>query len=206
MKLETEIRILVGAEELFSRFGIKNVTMDEIARHLGMSKKTIYLHYIDKNKLVQAVVNRMIQEHDIQCKEFESKSDNAISEIFLIMNYMNAFFSQINPNLFFDMQRYHPEAWKYFIKFKEEVILEHVIGNLEKGRKEELYRKDFSLKILARLRIEEIEMAMSPQYFSPNKYNLQEVQIQLLDHFLHGICTIKGHKLFNQYKQLQEDE
>ncbi|MBK7681099.1 MAG: hypothetical protein IPJ26_00795 [Bacteroidetes bacterium] len=96
---------------------------------------------------------------------------------------MNAIFSQLNPNLFFDMQRYHPEAWKYFTKFKEEVILEQVVANLEKGRKEELYRKDFSLKILARLRIEEIEMAMSPQYFSPNKYNLQEVQIQLLDHF-----------------------
>ncbi len=106
--METEIRILAGAEELFSRFGIKNVTMDEIARHLGMSKKTIYLHYIDKNKLVQEVVNRMIQAHDHQCKEFESKSENAINEIFLIMNYMNAFFSQMNPNLFFDMQRYHP--------------------------------------------------------------------------------------------------
>ena len=100
--METEIRILAGAEELFSRFGIKNVTMDEIARHLGMSKKTIYLHYIDKNKLVQEVVNRMIQAHDHQCKEFESKSENAINEIFLIMNYMNAFFSQMNPNLFFD--------------------------------------------------------------------------------------------------------
>ena len=155
-----------------------------------MSKKTIYLHYIDKNKLVQEVVNRMIQAHDHQCKEFESKSENAINEIFLIMNYMNAFFSQMNPNLFFDMQRYHPEAWKYFTKFKEDVILEQVVNNLEKGRKEELYRTDFSLKILARLRIEEIEMAMSPQYFPPNKYNLQEVQIQLLDHFLHGICTL----------------
>lgn len=204
--METEIRILAGAEELFSRFGIKNVTMDEIARHLGMSKKTIYLHYIDKNKLVRAVVNQMIQAHDVQCKEFESKSENAIDEIFLIMNYMNAIFSQLNPNLFFDMQRYHPEAWKYFIKFKEDVILEQVVSNLEKGRKEELYRKDFSIKILARLRIEEIEMAMSPQYFPPNKYNLQEVQIQLLDHFLHGICTLKGHKLLNKYKQLHEDE
>ena len=131
--METEIRILAGAEELFSRFGIKNVTMDEIARHLGMSKKTIYLHYIDKNKLVQEVVNRMIQAHDHQCKEFESKSENAINEIFLIMNYMNAFFSQMNPNLFFDMQRYHPEAWKYFTKFKEDVILEQVVNNLEKG-------------------------------------------------------------------------
>lgn len=180
--------------------------MDEIARHMGMSKKTIYLHYKDKNKLVMAVVERMIYAHDLQCKEFDKKAENAIEEIFLVMNYMNAFFSQMNPNLFFDMQRYHPSAWHYFTKFKEDVILEQVISNLEKGRKEELYRKDFNLKILARLRIEEIELAMSPNFFPPNKYNLQEVQVQLLDHFLHGICTLKGHKLLNKYKQLHEDE
>jgi TetR/AcrR family transcriptional regulator, cholesterol catabolism regulator len=174
--------------------------MDEVARHLGMSKKTIYLNFIDKNKLVMAVVDRMINAHELQCTEFDQKAENAIEEIFLVMNYMNAFFSQMNPNFFFDMQRYHPLAWQYFTKFKEDYVLEQVIKNLEKGRKEELFRKDFNLKILARLRVEEIELAMSPAYFPPGKYNLQEVQIQLLDHFLHGICTLKGHKLLNKYK------
>jgi len=205
-QLESEDRILLGAGDLFSRFGIKNVTMDEIAKQMGISKKTIYQHYQDKNKLVIAVVKGMIINHDTQCCEFEKKSENAIDEILLVMNYMNGFFSQMNPNFFFDMQRYHAQAWQQFLKFKEDTILEQVIKNLEKGRSEGLFRQDFNLKILARLRVEEIEFAMSAKYFSPNKYNLQDVQTQLLDHFLHGICTLKGHKLLNKYKQLQEDE
>lgn len=204
--MESENRILKGAEELFAQYGIKNVTMDEIARHLGMSKKTIYLHYTDKNKLVDEVVKHMIFDHDIECKSIESKSQNAIDEIFQVMNYMNAFFTQVNPNLFFDMQRYHPEAWLHFIRFKESVVLEQVIQNMEKGIKEGLYRKDYSIKILARLRVEEIELVMNPKFYPPTKYNLQEVQAQLLDHFLHGICTLKGHKLLNKYKQLHEEE
>lgn len=204
--MELEQRIMAGAEELFCRFGIKNVTMDDIARHLGMSKKTIYQHFEDKNKIVMAMITWSIEDHTRQLAGFEHQAKNAIEEILLTMNYMKGVFARTNPNMFFDMQRYHPDVWQVFRKFKEEKVLEMVLKNLEKGRAQGLYRTDFSLKIIARLRLEEIELVMNPFAFPADKYNMHDVQVQILDHFLHGICTVKGHKLLNKYKQLIEDE
>jgi AcrR family transcriptional regulator len=202
----TELRILQRAEELFRRYGIKNVTMDEIARHLGVSKKTIYQFYDDKNKMVLSLVQQEILCHNNQFEDFRVKSKNAIEEILHIMQYMSGMFAKTNPNLFIDMQRYHPDAWQEFRNFKEKNALEQVIRNLERGREEGLYRNDFSIKILARLRLEEIEMAMNPMIYPPDKFSIHEVQIQVLDHFLHGICTLRGHKMLNKYKQIQEEE
>ena len=185
--MELEQRIMAGAEELFCRFGIKNVTMDDIARHLGMSKKTIYQHYEDKNKIVMAMIQWSIEDHSRQFAAFEHQAKNAIEEILLTMNYMKGIFAKTNPNMFFDMQRYHPDVWQLFRKFKEEKVFDMVIHNLEKGRAQGLYRADFNLKIIARLRLEEIELGMNPFAFPADKYKIHDVQVQILDHFHHGI-------------------
>lgn len=204
--LPSEERILHGADELFCRFGIKNVTMDDIARHIGMSKKTIYLHFEDKNKIVMRLVELTINDHTEKFDAFVKTSKNAIEEILHIMDYMRATFARCNPNMYYDMQRFHPEAWQIFRKFKEEKAFEQVMMNFEKGRQQGLYRKDFNAKILSRLRLEEVEIGMNPTCFPPDKFNIHDVQVQLLDHFLHGICTLKGHKLLNKIKKLEEDE
>jgi AcrR family transcriptional regulator len=203
---KSDNRILKGADELFCRFGIKNVTMDDIARHLGVSKKTLYQHYEDKNKIVVSVIENGMGEHELKFCEFEKASKNAIEEILHTMHYMSSVFATVNPNVFYDMQRYHPEAWQIFRKFKEEKVLHQIIRNLEKGREQGLYRMDFSIKILARLRLEEIELGMNPTLYPADKYNLHDVNIQLLEHYLYGICTLKGHKLINKHKQLIEEE
>lgn len=195
-----------GADELFCRFGIKNVTMDDIARHLGMSKKTIYQYFEDKNKLVVQMVESDIEEHHQHIHRIEHETKNAVEEILETMSYMKGIFARTNPTMFIDMQRYHGDAWLVFRKFKEETMYRQVMKNIEKGREQGLYRSDFNAKIVARLRLEEIELGMNPIAYPADKFSQHDVQIQLLDHYLHGICTVKGHKLLNKYKQLLEDE
>lgn len=180
--------------------------MDDIARHLGISKKTIYQHFEDKNKIVVSLVESGICEHEQKFEEIEKISKNAVEEILHTMNYMSSIFSKVNPNVFYDMHKFHSDAWQLFRKFKEEKVITQIVNNLEKGREQGLYRTDFSIKIIARLRLEEIEMAMSPLFFPADKFNLHDVNVQLLEHYLYGICTLKGHKLINKYKQLIEDE
>jgi TetR/AcrR family transcriptional regulator, cholesterol catabolism regulator len=104
------------------------------------------------------------------------------------------------------MQKYHPVSWKQFKDFKNECIMEMVVKNLYKGVEQGLYRKDMDIKVIATLRLQEVEMAMDPFVFSPGKFSIASVQLALLDHFLHGITTIKGHKLINKYKQVEEEE
>jgi hypothetical protein len=75
-----------------------------------------------------------------------------------------------------------------------------------KGIKDGIVRKDIDPKILAKLRMEEVEMGFNPLLFPPEKFKILDVQLSLIDHFLHGICTLKGHKLINKHKELKEEE
>ena len=202
--METQDRILQAAQELFFKYGIKSITMDDFAKHLGISKKTIYQFFENKDQIVNTLTKESLVKRRCSFDEIAKTSTNAIGEIMEMMKNMSAVFTQMNPNLFYDMQKYHPAAWKQFRDFKEECIMSKVEENLQKGIHQKLYRADINIKILAKLRIEQVEMAMNPAVFPPDKFNLSVVQIALLDHFLHGITTLKGHKLINKYKQLVE--
>ncbi|MDQ3050522.1 MAG: TetR/AcrR family transcriptional regulator [Bacteroidota bacterium] len=204
--MEPEDRIIESATELFYRFGIKSITMDDVAKHLCMSKKTLYQHFHDKNDMVMKccqhdLVNRQCVFDDIT----ESASD-AIAELMSIMKHMEHMYTSMNPNLFYDLQKYHPSAWKLFREFKEKKVMVSIESNLQKGVEQGLYRKDMNIPIIARLRIEEVEMGFNPLVFPPDKFNFAKVQIQLFSHFMHGITTIKGHKLINKYKQITEED
>ena len=115
-------------------------------------------------------------------------------------------FGRINPSVFYDLQKFHPAAWKHFRVFKEEKMQVFIEENLRRGIRQELYRKDLRVKVLAKLRIEEVEMGFNTAVFPSSKFNFTEVQVALLDHFLHGIVTLKGHKLINKYKEVIEVE
>ncbi len=199
-------RILETARELFFRNGIKSVTMDDIAAEQGISKKTIYQYYNDKNALVLALTRVQTKcQHSDMCQIRESSQD-AIHELLESMKYMAHIFSRINPGMFYDLKKYHPQAWNQFRSFKEKDLAGFIEENFRKGIKQGLYRKDLKLKILARLRLEEIELALDPKAFPPDQFNIVEVQVTIMEHFLQGVVTLKGHKLLNKYNNIIEED
>lgn len=204
--MDNKARILQGAHELFFRYGIKSVTMDDIARHLGMSKKTIYQFYTDKDEIVFTLSSATQEMHSKSFAGIAANAKDPIDEILQTMRHMAVMFSTMNPNLFYDLQKYHPKSWENFKNFKEKFMMQLVINNLEKGKKQGLYRPDIDPAVIARLRIEEVEMGMNPVIFPPDKFKLVDVEVALLDHWMHGICTLKGHKLINKYRQVTEEE
>jgi AcrR family transcriptional regulator len=204
--MEPKVRILKGAEELFFRYGIKSVTMDDIARHLGISKKTIYQSFGDKDEVVNTLMEYKLKEDEVEYCQISDKSHNIIEEIFLLMKHMSSVFGKINPNVFYDLQKYHSSSWERFKTFKEDCIQRMVEEAIIKGIVDGIVRQDINPKIMATLRMEEVEMGFNPRLFPPDKFKILEVQLALLDHFLHGICTLKGHKLVNKYKQVIEEE
>ena len=180
--------------------------MDDIAKHLAVSKKTIYQFFEDKNHLVETLLDNSLKQDERHFIEVQESSENVIVEVFGLMKHIGDMFAKINPNIFYDLQKYHPNAWKKFLMFKEDCMAHMVEESIIRGIKEGLVRADVNPKILSRLRIEEVQMGFNPDLFPPSKFNMPEVQVALLDHFFMGICTIKGHKLFNKYKQITEEE
>ncbi|MDB4923857.1 TetR/AcrR family transcriptional regulator [Mucilaginibacter sp.] len=198
-------RIIQGGEELFLTAGIKSVTMDDIAKHLGMSKKTIYQFFKDKNELVIALVKKKLKEDEDQISSIISQSGNVIEELINMMKCSEDIFSRINPIVIHDMQKYHPDAWAEFQKFKAEVLISTLEELLTKGIKQGYIRPDIDARIIARMRVSQVEMGFNTSIFPMAEFNPWKVQVQFLEHFNYGICTLKGYKLLNQYKNIKEE-
>lgn len=203
--MNTEERIVEGAGDLFFSHGIRTITMDDIASALRMSKKTIYQYFRDKNLLVQALTERELKLQLTDMNEIRNSSENPIVEILKLMEYLGNFFKRVNPTLFYDLQKYHPHAWYSFKTFKENEMIGFVEENLKQGIRQKLYRDTIDTKIIARLRIEEVELGFNPRAFPPETFNISDVQLNLLDHFLHGIVSKSGFETINNFRNKRKE-
>jgi AcrR family transcriptional regulator len=201
MKKKDEEKILQGAYELFYRHGVKRITMDDIANHLGISKKTIYENYDNKDELVKMLMKRELEKQKKDMEAIRKGAGDSIGEIIAMMSYIAEKFSQINPGMFYDLQKYHSDSWKYFRGFKEGVIQGFIEANLKKGVKDGLYRKDINIPILARMRVELIEICFNPNVYPSHEFRIADVCVEILNHFVYGIVTTKGYSLIEKYKK-----
>ncbi|HRF23930.1 MAG TPA: TetR/AcrR family transcriptional regulator, partial [Chitinophagaceae bacterium] len=126
---------------------------------------------------------------------------NAVEEIFFTMEHIANQFRQMNPVLLFDLEKFHPASFQKFLRHKNEFLLEIVRKNIERGIAEELFRPEINADIISRFRIESVMMAFNLSVFPAKKYSLLEVTQEIIDHYLYGLATIKGHKLILKYKE-----
>src|ERR1700761_858928 len=173
-------RIIQGGEELFLQAGIKSVTMDDIARHMGMSKKTIYQFFKDKNELVIALVKKKLKEDEDQMSDIINRSANVIEEMINMMKCSEEIFSRINPIVIHDMQKYHPDAWKHFQNFKADVLIRTLEELLTKGIKQGYIRPEIDVKIIARMRVAQVELGFNTLQFPMAEFSPWKVQVQFL--------------------------
>ncbi|MGZ5133653.1 MAG: TetR/AcrR family transcriptional regulator [Flavitalea sp.] len=200
-EIKTRERIRHKADELFMRYGLRSVSMDDIANSLGISKKTIYQFFADKNELVDAVLEETLNYNTQNCDRNRSDSANAVEEIFLSMDIAEQIFRNMHPSVIYDMQKYHPQAFARFLKHKNDYLYNIISKNLQRGIKEELYRPEIDIGILSRFRVESMLMTFNPEFYHSQKHNLAEVEQQLIEHYLYGIASLKGHKLILKYQQ-----
>jgi TetR/AcrR family transcriptional regulator, cholesterol catabolism regulator len=199
--LETKDRIVGEATTLFFAYGIRNVSMDDIAKHIGMSKRTIYQYFADKDELVYAFMQVGMQEQMKEMRETAEKSENVIEELHLAMVKTRELFSKVNPMMLFELRKYHPKAWDFFNQCKEGEMQEHLIKTMQKGIREGVFRANIDVEILAKMRLELVQVALDPKTFPSPQFNFVEVNLQLFEHFVYGIITLKGLNLLNQYKK-----
>lgn len=180
--------------------------MDDIAKELGMSKKTIYQFYKEKDDLVnQLCFVEMKKQEDI-FKNIEKQSQDPIHEIVLISNTVSEMMQHINPVFFLDLQKFHSNAFLQFQKFKHECAYKDLLRNIKAGKETGVYRNDIDEEFTAKYRLAQIDMLMFGNYFSFEKTSFTQAHQLLLDMFVYGIGTSKGHKLINEYRNIQEQD
>ncbi|MDB5203188.1 MAG: TetR/AcrR family transcriptional regulator [Ferruginibacter sp.] len=183
------------------QYGLRSVSMDDIANNLGISKKTIYQYFADKDELVNAVVGSIIQHNQQICDFDRSEAKDAIHEIFLAMDLVVAMFRSMNPSLLFDMQKYYPGAFAKFAQHKNDYIYGIIRDNITRGIREELYRPEIRVDVMARFRVESIIIPFNPEFHTKVKEGLADIEEELTYHFLYGLISPKGYKLTQKYQQ-----
>lgn len=186
------------------RLGIRSVTMDEVSRELGISKKTIYQYFENKDELVCSVAYSHLSR---ETKEFEAiafDSTDAIDELHQIAICMRKNFTEINPSMLHDLQKYHPDAWAIFMEFKMNII-GNILQNLERGIKEGFYRPEINAEVLSIMRFEQLQLVFDDRLFPREKFSFLEVQMQVFEHFVYGILTDKGRSKYESYKQKEHN-
>ena len=204
IELDTKQRIQKAAHDLVMQYSIRSVSMDDIAAHLGMSKKTIYQYFKDKDELVEAVVDNVIDTNQCICNNDREKADNAVHEIFLVMEMMVEMFKTMNPSILFDMQKYHPAAFRKFQRHRNEYLYNVCKQNLERGIREELFRPEINTDIMARYRVETMLTAFNPEFQRSVKESLIVIEEEIIIHYLFGLVTLKGYKLILTYMEQRE--
>jgi AcrR family transcriptional regulator len=194
-----EEKIIQASHDLFMRYSVKSITMDDIARHLSISKKTIYQYFKDKNDLVLQVTSNHLKEEKLEIQSIKSTTTNAIETLIEESMWLRRNITDMNPSLLYDLKKYHHQAWELYLESKEMVYIRSLVETLVKGISEGYFRKDIDPEILAVLRVEQIQMSLENLIYPRSRFEFKDVQTQLFNHFLNGLVSEKGRKLLKKY-------
>jgi len=197
--MEVKERILSKAADLFMRYGIRSITMDEIATQLGISKKTIYQYFTDKDEVVASVIDQELQRNEMECAEEKDRSADAVQQIFIAVESLDEMLKYMNPLVMYDLEKFHPRSYKKIREYKYQFLYKIIHENLQWGLRDNLYRKDLNLDIATKLRIETSFLVFNIDLFPHTRYNISEVSFELAMQFLHAIVNENGKKLIEKY-------
>lgn len=197
-------KILAKVRELYTKYGIKSITMDDVARELGISKKTLYQYVTDKNDLVGKFIDNEISVRQEEiCKCFRI-GYNAIEELFAISLFMNKLMRNINTVTDYDLKKYYPLHYHKAMTARREGIYNYILVNLKKGVNEGLYRQEMNKEIIAKLYLWRSENIHFDELFTMEEFTSQKLFIELLNYHVRGIATNKGIKILeNKLTEMQ---
>ncbi len=192
MEMELRERIIGEATDRFFRFGIRNVTMDEIAASLGVSKRTVYENFKDKTELVHSCMDELARQQDLKNEQVVSDSGSVVETIFILMQEGIKIMNAINPVFFSDLRKFYPDIWKsvHEESIKTNYRMTHKL--LNKGLEEGLFRKDINLTIVSKLFQEQMNLISDEKIFPREEFNHAEVFKNLVISFMRGISTSRG--------------
>ncbi len=183
-------KILSAAEQMYLRFGLRSVTMDDIASELAMSKKTIYQYIKDKKELVQLAMDKNMCDHEKESNAIFKEILHPIDQMVAIFDMVHRRTKSMHPSLLFELKRIYPELFKKINGFREEFVFKKILLNIKKGVEMGLYRNDFDIALIARFYIICIEETL--QQKKGEETQIPHKQYELMNYHLRGIVTEMG--------------
>jgi len=189
---EQEQKILTQAEALFMRVGIKSVTMQDLSRELGISKKTLYQYVENKADLVLKIIFNHAQAEMEAITKITAESRDAIDEMLEIARYSLEQLREISPTMIYDIKKYYRKSWDVLERLHQEHAMGVIVENFKRGVKEGLYRNDFDIDIVSKLYVSKTFLLVEESLFPLRKYDRRHLMNEFIKYHLYGIVSPKG--------------
>src|ERR1035437_9974005 len=193
--------VLERVRELFFKYGVRSVSMDDICRDLGISKKKLYQLFSSKNELVMKLLELERQNFEIIFDTYNFEGVNAIDIVLTVSTEVGERFRDVSPSMTFDLKKYYPEIYHNHIDERIEFIFKKIQINLEKGISQGVYRDDLSVELIARLYIRRLIDLHNPEFFPADKFSFQTLFDAMFDNFIRGIANPKGIEYYEKQKR-----
>lgn len=192
------MEVLERASQVYMRLGIKSVTMDDLARELGMSKKTLYKFFSDKNDLVNQIIEAKLNfDCEVTCI-INEQAENAIDSLRKISKIVTEHFKNINPTVFYDLKKHYPEAWNKVQNHKWNFVRNLVYKNILKGIEEGVFRPEVNANIISNIYVVSTDAMHDSEIFPWPEYKFENVLQAVIDFHIHGLASEKGRSYLNQ--------
>jgi AcrR family transcriptional regulator len=194
-------RIIEEAAVMFRTYGIRAVTMDMLANQMGISKRTIYEVFTDKDELLRGVLKWMtVRQREVMTKIL-NESENVIEAIFKMLDLMRDHFQNMSPAFQMDMKRHHHDVMKKLSELNELPYINNNSEIIERGIKEGVFRKDIDVEIINKCMLEVARMSNDREIFPPDDFQNKDVIRNVYLNYLRGISTARGLDLINFYEK-----
>ena len=193
--------ILEKVSMLYRKYGIKSITMDDVAEELGISKKTLYHYVSDKKDLVQKVVEHVRHCNFVSMVNKPVNGRNAIEDLIEVSLHLNKVMKDHSPSYDYDLKKYYPDIFRDLMMARRKLMYESMLANIRKGKKEGLYRKELDEEIIAKLHLLRIENLQESGIFREVEMRSPKFFQEIFVYHIHGLATDKGLRVLNENMQ-----
>ncbi|WP_298367122.1 TetR/AcrR family transcriptional regulator [uncultured Lutibacter sp.] len=195
MEDSTSEIIIETASKKFRQYGLHSLSMDDLAKFCGVSKKTIYKYFQNKSDLIDTILDKKIEFLKTDFEELHSVSKNAVSEMYCFLNMINDFANDLPTALHRDLKKYHLNLFVKYNHVQNDVYKPFIVRNLERGKQEALYNNDFNIENITKSILDVIDMIFI-EGLRNDRASIKTVEF-FENMLIHKIATIKGLKKLN---------
>lgn len=198
--------ILKNVGKLYLKFGIRSVTMDDVAHEFGISKKTLYQNFSDKEDLVSQVIDYYLKNPVFNLNK--KCSGNSIDRIFALRSHVTKILKHFNNNLELDLKKQYPHLYKKVHDFKRQRIFNDTVKNIKEGKREGLFKQELEPEFVAKLQVGRMLYTLNPdnEIFDESEVMSIELFDKVMDYHMSAICTSEGLKYYRKQKNKYQNE
>lgn len=196
--------IIITAADLYLTYGFKSVTMDDLAGKMGISKKTIYIHFPNKSKLVEAATLNILKSIDEGIEQIRAKNLNAIVELFEIKKFVMHNLKDEKSSPQFQLKKFYPKVFEVVQKHHLEIMQECISDNLRKGIRNGLFRPSIPIEFISKINYVGISGIKDIELFPVEEYSVNELTEKFMEYHLRAIVTSEGLKTLKEFLTIED--